>query len=74
MTAGAQCTPGTCGQTFYSLAAGYNLLGNETAFSDSSSARSTTYDTTDRLLNFSATLPGMGNQNLLTSPQLAQWE
>ncbi|MGO8791343.1 MAG: RHS repeat domain-containing protein, partial [Terriglobia bacterium] len=69
MTAGAQCTPGTCGQTFYSLGAGYNLLGNETGFSDSSSARSTTYDTTDRLLNFSATLPGMQNQNLLTSPQ-----
>ncbi len=67
--AGRQCTPGTCGVTWYPLAMSYNYLSNETGFSDPAQTRSTGYDSTDRLLSFAATLPSMGNQNLLTSPQ-----
>jgi RHS repeat-associated protein len=67
--AGKQCTPATCGLTNYPLAMAYNLMGNETGLADSSVTRSTSYDSTDRLLSFAATLPSMGNQNLLTNPQ-----
>jgi len=76
-----QCTPATCGLTNgltnYPLSAGYNLMGNEINLWDSSVVRYTQYDSTDRLLNFTAsfnvsppalTATGPGNQILLTSP------
>ena len=64
-----QCTPSTCGSsTSYPLTAAYNLIGNETSLSESGVTRTTTYDSTDRLLSFAANLPSMGNTNLLTNP------
>src|SRR5208282_3104129 len=66
--AGKQCTPGTCGLTPYPLTMSYNFLGNETGLSDPSQTRSTGYDSTDRLLSFTAILPGVANPNLLTNP------
>ena len=66
--AGRQCTPGTCGLTNYPLTMAYNYLSNETVFSDPAQTRTTGYDTTDRLRSFGATLPSMGNQNLVTVP------
>lgn len=65
-----QCTPATCGASSYPLSATYNLMGNETSLSESGVTRTTTYDSTDRLVSFAATLPGMGNQNLLTVPSI----
>ena len=63
------------------VAPGYNLKGDELNFSDSTTTRSTSYDSTDRVWTFKATLPGLGNQNLLTVTQYgsvgmlrARWE
>jgi RHS repeat-associated protein len=67
LQAGWQCTPATCGLTNYAFSAGYNLKGDEISFSDSSTSRSTTYDSADRLLTFTGNLPGMGNRNLLNA-------
>jgi len=46
----------------------YNYLSNETSLVDSGVTRTTSYDSTDRLLSFAATLPGTQSQNLLTNP------
>jgi len=77
MQLGRQCTPATCGLSNYPVQTGYNLMGNEINLWDSTVARYTQYDSTDRLLSFTSsfnvsppalTATGPGNQNLLTNP------
>ena len=69
VTGGRQCTPGTCGITSYPFTATYDEFGHETSLAESSVTRSSTYDAATRLQNFTATLPSLGTQNLLTSAQ-----
>jgi hypothetical protein len=72
----AQCTPSTCGAGAYPpyyLYSAYNLLGNEMGLWESGVGRYSTYDTVNRLQNFTASFnvppgtTGPGTQNLLTN-------
>ena len=65
-----QCTPATCGASYYQTSAGYNLLGYEISFADPSTSRSTLYDTADRVNSFSASVPSLGSVPLLTVTQM----
>jgi hypothetical protein len=62
---GRECTPATCGASNYPVAAAYNLMGNETGYSDPSASRSSSYDDADRLLTLTGNLPGLGNKSLV---------
>ena len=61
---GAQCTPMTCGFSNYQVASTYNLMGDETSYTDSSVTRSATYDVVNRLASASA-----GAQSLIGNIQ-----
>ena len=54
LQAGRQCTPATCGLTNYPVSAGYDLAGNQLNFWDSSVIRYSSYDSANRLSNFTA--------------------
>ena len=58
LQAGRECTPATCGATSgttsYPIAIGYDLLGNQLNFWDSSIIRYSSYDAANRLSNFTA--------------------
>ena len=54
LQAGRQCTPATCGTSSYPVSAGYDLAGNQLNFWDSSVIRYSSYDSANRLANFTA--------------------